>query len=339
MLPPLPPTDPTSLYRYRDGLYAADLLTAAIVELDLFTHLETGPGRLDEICERLGLHPRPADVMLTLFVAMGLIDRDGDTYGLTTLARDHLTRASPFSLAPYYASFKERPICRDFVAILRTGRPRNWAGAAQGEWLEAMKKPEFAGQFTAAMDCRGVYLGRGVARGVDFTRHHRLLDIAGGSGVYACCIVDEHPQLRATVLERPPVDDVARRAIASRGFSDRVSVHAADMLADPLPTGFDAHLFSNVLHDWDVPIVRQLLAASATALPAGGVLVVHDAHLNEDKTGPLPVAAYSCLLMHSTEGRCYGVAEMRRLLLEVGFRSVEWHDTMADRSVVVATKA
>ena len=30
-LPALPATDPTSLYRWRDGLYAADLLIAALV--------------------------------------------------------------------------------------------------------------------------------------------------------------------------------------------------------------------------------------------------------------------------------------------------------------------
>ena len=30
----LPASDPTRVYRYRDGLYAADLLTAAIVHLD-----------------------------------------------------------------------------------------------------------------------------------------------------------------------------------------------------------------------------------------------------------------------------------------------------------------
>ncbi len=339
MLPPLPATDPSSLYRYRDGLYAADLLTAAIVELDLFTWLEAQPSSLTVLCESLGIHPRPTDVMLTLFLAMGLIERRGETYGVTALAREHLTHASPFSLTPYYASFKDRPICRDFVAILRSGRPRNWAGAAHGEWVEAMKKPEFARQFTAAMDCRGVYLGRGVARNAPFATRHRLLDIAGGSGVYACCIVEEHPQLRATVLERPPVDEVARRAIDGRGFSNRVSVQAADMLADRLPEGFDAHLFSNVLHDWDVPIVRQLLASSAAALPPGGLLVVHDAHLNDEKTGPLPVAAFSCLLMHSTEGRCYARAEMRDLLLEVGFKDVGFRETLADRSVVFATKA
>ena len=86
------------------------------------------------------------------------------------------------------------------------------------------------------------------------------------------------------------------------------------MLSEPFPDGYDVHLFSNVLHDWDVPRVTQLLAASAAALPSGGIVIVHDAHLNDTKTGPLPVAAYSCLLMHSTEGRCYGSGEMRELL-------------------------
>ena len=163
---------------------------------------------------------------------------------------------------------RTRPICRDFVAILRTGRPRNWAGAAQGEWVEAMKKPEFARQFTAAMDCRGVYLGRGVARNATFATRHRLLDIAGGSGVYACCIVEEHPHLRATVLERPPVDEVARRAIARPrlqrprvgpgcGYACRPAAGQASTL-----TSFRTSCTTGTCRS-----SRQLLAASAAALP------------------------------------------------------------------------
>ena len=58
------------------------------------------------------------------------------------------------------------------------------------------------------------------------------------------------------------------------------------MLNDPLPEGYDVHLFSNVLHDWDVPVVRQLIVRPRRALPAGGAIVVHDAFLNADKTGP-----------------------------------------------------
>jgi SAM-dependent methyltransferase len=339
MLPPLPQTDPTALYRYRDGLYTADLLTAALVHLDLFSHIDANPSDADTICRSLEIHPRPADVMLTLFVAMGLLARDGQTYRLTETARDHLVRTSPWFLGPYYASFKERPVCKDFVAILKSGRPANWASApAQQDWARAMENPDFARQFTAAMDCRGLYLGRAVARAIDLSRHRRVLDIAGGSGVYACCIVEHHAHLSATVLDKPPVDGVAAQAIAERGFSDRVSVHSADMFAGPLPDGFDVHFFSNVLHDWDVPVIRQLLRASSAALPAGGLIVIHDAHLNEDKSGPLPVAAYSALLMHACEGRCYSVAEMRTLLHESSFSDVGHVPTVADRSVIVARR-
>ena len=121
------------------------------------------------------------------------------------------------------------------------------------------------------------------------------------------------------MLEKPPVDRIAAAAIAKRGVSDRVSVIAQDMLADPLPGFADVHLFSNVLHDWDVPVVTGLLDKSFTALPPGGLVVVHDAFLNAAKTGPLHVAEYSVLLMHASEGRCYSTAEMEGYLGGAGF--------------------
>ena len=140
------------------------------------------------------------------------------------------------------------------------------------------------------------------------------------------------------MFEKPPVDAVARRAIAARGFADRVDVVAGDMLAAPLPRGFDVHLISNVVHDWDIPRVRALFASSFAALDPGGLLIVHDAHLDADKRGPLPVAAYSVMLLHATEGRCYSTAEMDALLREAGFGPTRVIETAADRSLVWAEK-
>ena len=98
------------------------------------------------------------------------------------------------------------------------------------------------------------------------------------------------------------------------------------------------HLWSNVLHDWDVPIVRELLAASAAALPPGGTIVVHDTFLNRDKTGPASIAAYSVLLMHVTQGRCYSIAEMESWLLECGFSTPIEVASGAGRSALVARR-
>ena len=133
-------------------------------------------------------------------------------------------------------------------------------------------------------------------------------------------------------------EKIAREAIASRGFADRVGVLVGDMFAEALPPGRDIHLFSNVLHDWDVPKVKQLLEKSFSSLLPGGLLVVHDAHINAEKTGPLPVAAYSALLMTITEGKCYSESEMQELLEGAGFRGVKYAATAADRSIITARK-
>jgi hypothetical protein len=335
----LPRTDPLEIYRYRDGLYAADLLTAAIVEFDFFTRLHAQPADLPTLCAMLGTASRATDVMLTLFTADGFVGRNGDVFEVTDRAREHLVSTSPFFIGPYFASLKDRPVVRDFAGILRTGKPANWGSYRdQKTWSHAMLTDEFATSFTAAMDCRGLYLGAALAQKFELAGRRALLDIAGGSGIYACTMVARHPHLRATVFERPPVDAVARKMIAKRGCEERVSVGAGDMFSDPLPRGFDLHLYSNVLHDWDTDKVAQLLRASFIALEPGGSLIVHGAHLNTEKSGPLPVARYSALLMSVTEGKCYSVGEMETLLGEAGFRDFHFEPTVADRSFLQARK-
>jgi predicted nicotinamide N-methyase len=334
-----PQTDPVDIYRVRDGIYAADMLLTALVHLDLFSWLAEHPAKKEEICRALKIADRPTDVMLTLLAAMGLVEERQQVFHLTTLAQEHLATGSPWYLGPYFASLEDRPVAVDLLKVLRTGKPANW-GSRQNEkdWHSAMETEEFATQFTAAMDCRGVYLAQAVAKSVDLSRRRHLLDIAGGSGIYACSLVTHYPQLAATVFEKPPVDRIAARAIANRGCSGKVKVVAGDMLTGALPADADVHLYSNVLHDWDEPVVRRLLSKSFEALASPGLIMIHDAYLNAAKNGPLHVAEYSVLLMHSSEGRCYSVSEMETYLNDAGFRDVTYAAGAAARGVMTATK-
>ena len=334
-----PSTDPSALYAARDGLYAADMLIAAVKGLDFFTRLDAAPDTVDGIARTLGFHRRPVDVMTTLFVAMGLVVRDGPILRTTALAKEHLVAGSPWYLGPYYPAVSDRPIARDLLEVLRTGEPARFASRAEeADWHRAMETETFAEEFIAAMDCRGVLTAQALAASLALPEHARILDVAGGSGIFACALVAREAGRRASVLEKPPVDRIAARAIAQRGFGDRVAVIAGDMLADPLPGGHDVHLFSNVLHDWDEDVVRRLLRASAAALPAGGLLVVHETFLNADRTGPLDVARYSVLLMHVTQGRCYGLLELDGWMSEAGFAMRDVLPTAAGRSAIVAVR-
>jgi predicted O-methyltransferase YrrM len=333
-----PHSDPTLAYRYRDGLYAADLLIAGL-HLDFFSWLHGNPSTKAQICAAHGFVDRPADVLLTLFSAMGFLHHNGDVFRLTDTGREHLVKDSPWNLKPYYPTLADRPIARDLLNVLRTGKPANWAAQNAGkDWHKSMESEEFAASFTAAMDCRGLYLAQSLAASVDVRRHRHLLDIGGGSGIYACVLAAHNSHLRATVLDKPPVDRIASAAITKRGVADRVSVVGRDMLVDPLPAGPDVHLFSNVLHDWDTPVIEDLLRKSFDALPAGGLVVVHEAFLNAEKTGPLHVAEYSVLLMHASEGRCYSVAEMEGYLSAAGFSGCAYVSGAAARGIMTARK-
>ena len=333
-----PATDPLPLYRYRDGIVAVDLLGAAIAHLDFFTWLGGHPSTLGAICARFEIHIRPADVMLTLFTAMGLVTQAGGCFHLTLRAREHLVGGSPWNLGPYYVSMKDRPQTLDMLKVLRTGKPANWGSYDAQAWAQAMERTDFAEQFTAAMDCRGALLGPAMAKKLDLSQTKKLLDVAGGSGIYACALAARNTHLQAAVFEKPPVDRIARESIAKQGCSERVAVISGDMFTDAWPEDYDAHLISNVLHDWEEPAVRGLLQKSHAALPPGGLLIVHDAFINAEKTGPLHVAEYSALLMQITEGKCYSTGEMRALLGETGFDWQEHQSTEVGRGFITARR-
>lgn len=332
-------TDPTAIYRYRDGLYAADLLTAAIVHLNFFTWLSAHPSTPDEICAGLGLTSRPVDVLLTLCASNGLVAHENGRYVVTPVAREHLVAGSPFHLAPYYASLKDRPVVTDFIRVLKSDKPAHWGAAKDGhDWHRAMEDDAFAQAFTDAMDCRGLYLAQALLPHVKLDGRKRLLDIGGGSGIYACTLAAHAPSLHAVVFDQSPVDRIAARLIAARGCEAQVTVQTGSFFTDAWPADCDVHLFSNVLHDWGMPEVRHLILASFAALPAGGLIVIHEAFINAEKTGPRPVAEYSALLMHSTQGKCYAVSEYEELLIEAGFDTITFAETVADRGVMTARK-
>ena len=339
----LPETDPAQILRYRDRQYAAELIAVAIRHLDLFTWLGENEGAdTRAVRERFDFAARPADVLLTLCRANGFITTDeNDGHHLTTLAREHLVKGSPWYLGPYYAPIEDTPITRGYLEVLRTGKPANWQAKSDGDdWHESMLDEDFAQGFTELMNCRGMAFGQVLAQKIAplVGGRKRVLDVGGGSGIYASTMVAAHPHLKATVLEQPPVDAITRKEIQRHGLSDRIEVLTGDMFRDPWPAGHDVILLSNVLHDWDFPEVRALIEKTAASLLSGGLLIIHEAFIGDDKTGPLPVAEYSALLMNITQGKCYTPREYGEILGELGFDVGPYEDTIADRGFMTAVR-
>lgn len=337
-----PATDPGLILELRDRQYAAELIAAALHHFDFFTWLEANPGKDPAaIGEELELAPRPLDVLLTLCRAYGFVTsvEDGGVH-LTAMGREHLVKGSPWFLGPYFSPIRETPVVKGFTEVLKTGKPANWqAKAGAKDWHESMLDPDFAREFTELMNCRGLIFGQALSQALapSLGDRRRLLDVGGGSGIYSTTLAAAHPQLSGIVLEQSPVDAITRSEIVRHGLESRIGVFTADMFAADWPEA-EILLLSNVLHDWDVPEVRRLLEKAAAALPAGGLLVIHDAFIRDDKHGPLAVAEYSALLMNITQGKCYSPAEFGALLEAQGFEAGAYQDTVAHRGFMTAVK-
>ena len=327
------------LLRRRDGVFSTDLLITAIGYLDFFSWLEEHPTDPEGICANMKLEKRPVDVMLTYFSSIGLIEKVNDRFRVSKHGKMFLVKGAAYDLRGYFNSLRERPICKEILSVLNTNIPLNWANAPQGdEWAKAMEQEDFAEHFTSAMDSRGVFLAPVLAKRLHCGRYSRVLDVAGASGVYSRALVKAYPHLHATILEKPPVDTLAEFAIQKQGLSKDISVIPMDMFSDVWPRGFDIHLFSHVLHDWDFQDVQHLLEKSFDTLEPGGTLAIHDAHINKQKTGLVEVAEYSILLMLLTRGKCYSFGEMEIILKGIGFKDIHNVPTAGFRSLITAKK-
>ena len=175
-----------------------------------------------------------------------------------------------------------------------------------------------ARRLTLALAGRARNVAPYLAANVPFAGVNTLLDVAGGTGIYAIACLRQYPAMKAIVLDRPEVLRVAKEFGERYQVSERLTLLEGDMFNADYPKA-DAVLLSNVLHDWDYAECHTLLQKASTALPSGGRVLIHDAFLDDDLGGPLAVAVYSAALFSLTEGRAYSAGEFRKMLRENHF--------------------
>jgi hypothetical protein len=334
-----PATDPTPIFEMFRGAYATELLTAAVCHFNVFGKLAESPRSRAELASELAISDRAAVVLTTALRAMGLLSADASgKLGLTPLADEHLLPGGAFDIGGYIGLVAQSPGVLAMVESLKTGRAASVAAGTMFTFREgvasAMDETASARHFTLALAGRAFNVAPHLARVLDLSNASTLLDIGGGTGIYAIALLQKFPRLRAVVFDRAEVLKVAAELAAEHGVADRLECRAGDMFADPFPPA-DVALFSNVLHDWDVAECRALVAKAAAACPH---VAVHDVFLSDALDGPLPHALYSAALFTLTEGRLYSAAEMSGWLRAAGLTPGPVTPTLIHCGMLSATR-
>jgi len=188
---------------------------ATAVDLRLFSLLPARGAAVPDVASMLGFEERPTRILLTALISMGLLEKRGPRYRTTPLSRMYLVEGRP----AYYGDFVQMMDRRLYDAYrhldrsLRTNRPVT-ADPAIGDLFRTMAQdPAMVRLFTSGMHATGTYWADALAKSYDFSRHRVLLDVGGGSGIYAISIARRYPRLRAVVFDLPGVLEIARRNV------------------------------------------------------------------------------------------------------------------------------
>lgn len=338
--------DPTPLFDIVRWSYGSELLAAAIAHFDLFSLLSRTSLTFDEIGRELKISPRATNVLLVALRAMQLLDADpAGRLSPSPVAAEHFVPGGEFYMGDYVALTSESPGVKNIVQRLRTDKPIESSPDDKGigfifrEGLEsAMDHEASARRLTMALAGRARIVAPALAKNYPLGNARRLLDVGGGTGLYAIAFLRANPKLQAVVWDRAEVLKVAREMAEKYAVADRLELVPGDMFASPIPGDCDVMLLSNILHDWDVPECQKLLNRCAAALPAGGRMLIHDVFLNDNLDGPLAVALYSAALFNVTEGRAYSAAEYRTMLTSAGLRPGDLTPTAVNCGVLPGVK-
>jgi SAM-dependent methyltransferase len=208
----------------------------------------------------------------------------------------------------------------------------NWSRLTEtvrrGENPERIRASEQGGDtlenFIGAMHVVGRALSKEIAGAYDASRFRCLLDIGGGSGTYTIALLERNPALRAVLFDLPAVVEMARKRFEAEGFSDRAQVVSGNFYEDDLPRGCDLALVSAIIHQNSVAQNLDLFRKIHRALMPGGVILIRDHIMDEERIHPPGGAIFALNMLVATDGGdTFTYTEVEEVLIEAGFQDMK----------------
>jgi SAM-dependent methyltransferase len=298
------------------GSYWEACTLHAGVGLDIFSLIGDDFVRAEQLAERLGGGaPRGLRTLLDALSALGLLLKKEDRYGNTPFAKNFLVKGAPHYIGYMIMHHHHlvQPWSRLHEAVLNGGP------AKERPHDEIERESFIMGMLNNAMA-----IAPGLARGLDLKGRRNLLDLGGGPGTYAVFFCLENPELEAVVYDLPTTAEYANKTIARFGLEDRIRFLPGDYLRDRIPGTYDSAWLSHILHSMDPEESLQVIKKAVAALEPGGLIMIHEFILDDDRAGPLFPALFSLnMLVNTAGGRSYSDAELRRLLEAAGVKDVK----------------
>ncbi len=321
------------------GFWGSKTLLSAL-ELGLFTELARGPKNGEALRTALGLHARSSRDFFDALVALGMLDRKGDKYRNTPETDLFLDRNKP----SYVGGILEMANARlygfwgSLTEGLRTGTAQNEAKTG-GNLFEAIYgTPEKLKGFLQAMTGLSTGAGRAMAAKFPWKKYQTFVDVGGAQGGVAVQLALAHKHLRGGNYDLAVVGPIFEEYVRSFKLEGRLKFQSGDFFKDPIPSA-DVIIMGHILHDWNLEEKRALVKKTYDALPKGGVYIVHEAIIDDDRRkNAFGLLMSLNMLIETPGGFDYTAADCRKWMKEAGFKSSRVVPLIGPDSMVIGIK-
>ena len=331
---------PESILHLGLAFWGSKALLSA-VELQVFSKLADGPLSTKELRVELGIDERAASDFFDALTALGMLDREGETYRNTAEADLFLDKAKPSYLGGMLEMANERlyPAWGGLTEALRTGKPRNGPKDGEEDFFAALySNPEGLRLFLGAMTGISMGAAAAIAEKFPWGDYKTFADLGGAQGGLPVAVAGRHAHLSGLNFDLPPVGPVCEEYFQAHGLGDRLKFEAGNFFHDELPAT-DVMVMGHILHDWNLDEKKTLIKRVHEALPEGGAFIVYEALIDDERCqNAFGLLMSLNMLVETPGGFDYTGADCSGWMREAGFRETRVEQLVGPDSMVVGIK-
>lgn len=221
---------------------------------------------------------------------------------------------------------------------MRTGTSAIQLLAGEELYVYLDKHPDELELFDAAIADVSAISDGAFARTYNFAPRKNIVDLGGGRGSLLLTIHTHHPHIQSTLFERPDVlahlDEKTRRTLAEHD----ITLVGGDFFKS-IPSGADAYILKEVLHNWNDEQCIAILKQCCQALQRGSVVLVCEQIVNPANNEGDFTKALDLLMGLEQQGGERTKDEYQALFEAAGLRLVQVHSTPSPHFVLEGVRA
>jgi len=331
------PGGPDRLLAMGTGYWVSQIMRAA-AHYKFFTLIAQGHTTADAIAGAAKTDARGTRMVLDSLVALDVLTKRQNTYGLTPDADAFLVEGRPgdlTSMLDIHSGLTYEKWGRLTDALRDPTKVRQYADLEEGADFFPRLIRAILPMGLGAADATAEHLAIGTRR-----KGVRILDIGIGGAAWSIPFAQRDRTAQVVGFDLPEVLPHTKQIVAEFGVERQFSLRPGNLMKDHLgDSEFDIVILGNICHGLTPDQNRDLLRRTRRALAPGGQLVIADMIPTDERTGPpFPVLfAVNMFVMGGED--TYPMSDYRGWLAETGYHDVDVFDTKRMHSpVIIASK-